>query len=251
MTASPDDLDPDSIALFLDVDGTLLDICDTPSAVKADDELIAMLRACFENLGGAMALVSGRSVAEVDRIFSPEVFPTAGAHGAEIRASGLQFDGSTNQSLPEFAIAELESFASRHDGVLLEMKRGGASLHYRLAPEAELQSRQLVSDLLRDLGDSYRLIAGKKVFELAPADHNKGAAISAFLEVSPFGGRRPVFIGDDVTDEDGFIIVNDLAGVSIRVGDSGQTAAAYSLRDTTAVREWLQRTVLDSPKSHK
>lgn len=250
MTASPEVLDPDSSALFLDVDGTLLDICDTPSAVKADDALIDVLKSCFDILGGAMALVSGRSVAEVDRIFSPEVFPTAGAHGAEIRASGVQFDGSANRALPEFAIAALESFAAQHDGVLLEMKRGGASLHYRLAPELESQSRNLASDLLRDLGDSYRLIAGKKVFELAPADHNKGAAISTFLEVSPFRGRRPVFIGDDVTDEDGFIIVNDLAGVSIRVGDSGQTAALYRLRDTTAVREWLQRTVLDSSKSH-
>ena len=250
MTASPEVIDPDSIALFLDVDGTLLDICDTPSAVKADAALIDVLKSCFETLGGAMALVSGRSIAEVDRIFSPAVFPTAGAHGAEIRANDLQFDGSANTSLPESAIASLESFASQHDGVLLEMKRGGASLHYRLAPELESQSRKLASDLLRDLGDSYRLIAGKKVFELAPADHNKGAAISTFLEVAPFRGRIPVFIGDDVTDEDGFIIVNDLAGVSIRVGDSGQTAAAYSLRDTTAVREWLQRTVLDSSTSH-
>jgi len=94
MTASPEVLDPDSSALFLDVDGTLLDICDTPSAVKADDALIDVLKSCFDVLGGAMALVSGRSVAEVDRIFSPEVFPTAGAHGAEIRASGVQFDGS-------------------------------------------------------------------------------------------------------------------------------------------------------------
>ena len=245
MSDAPKRIDPAASALFLDVDGTLLEICDTPSAVKADEQLLGILKSCYETLGGALALVSGRSVAEVDRIFSPDLFPVAGAHGAEIRADGQQVMSVVDDPLPDFAIAALESFASRHDGLLLERKRGGASLHYRLAPDLEEQSRHLVMDLLRDLGDAYRLIAGKKVFEIAPSAHNKGAAIQWFLENPPFHNRTPVFIGDDVTDEDGFMVVNRLSGTSIRVGNQGQTSATQQLRDTTSVREWLQSAVLN------
>ena len=246
MSDAPKIIDPAASALFLDVDGTLLEICDTPSEVRADEQLIGLLRSCYEKLGGALALVSGRSVPEVDRIFSPDLFPVAGAHGAEIRADGRQVMSVVNNPLPDFAIAALESFASRHDGLLLERKRGGASLHYRLAPDLEEQSRRLVTDLLRDLGDAYRLIAGKKVFEIAPAAHSKGAAIEWFLENPPYQNRTPVFIGDDVTDEDGFIVVNRLSGTSIRVGEDGQTAATQFLPDTTSVREWLQSAVLNN-----
>jgi trehalose 6-phosphate phosphatase len=249
MPTAPDNLDPDTIALFLDVDGTLLGIRDNPADVSADDALIAVLGRCFDRLGKAMALISGRSVAEVDRIFAPAVFPVAGAHGTEIRELNGKLLTAVDQSLPDDALAALEAFVARHDGLLLERKRNGVSLHYRKAPSLQAECRQLVDDLLADLGDAFRLIAGKMVFEIAPRAHDKGAAIRAFLEKPPFTGREPVFIGDDVTDEDGFRVVNEIGGLSIRVGDITDSEARFRLADVDDVQSWLRDTILaDEPQ---
>ena len=244
MPTAPDNLDPDAVALFLDVDGTLLAIRDNPADVTADCALIGTLEACFDRLGGAMALISGRSVAEVDRIFAPAVFPVAGAHGSELRGSDGRIANAVDEPLPPAALDALEAFAARHDGLLLEHKRGGASLHYRLAPMLQAECRQLVDELLEGLGDSFRLIAGKMVFEIAPRAHDKGAAIRQFLAAPPFAGRTPVFLGDDVTDEDGFRVVNELGGLSIRVGDTGNSEARYQLHSVVAVQPWLRKAIL-------
>lgn len=244
MTEAPWIIDTSSAALFLDVDGTLVDICDTPSAVTADGELIEMLEACLHVLDGALSLISGRSIVEVDRIFSPSVFPVAGAHGAELRMNGVPTIDTVGEALPDDVMDSLEAIARSNDGLLLEKKCGGASLHYRMAPELESECRQTVDALMAELGDAYRLISGKMVFEIAPASHNKGAAIAAFLDQSPFAGRTPVFVGDDVTDEDGFVAVNRLGGISIRVGGAEATKARYSLPDVASVRGWLRTAIL-------
>lgn len=230
--------------MFLDVDGTLLEIRDNPSDVSADSELTELLEACFDVLDGAMSLVSGRSIAEVDRIFSPSVFPVAGAHGAELRVDGGAVTRVANEALPDNVLCTLEAMAQRDGRLLLEKKRGGASLHYRRAPELEAECRQTIDALLAELGDTYRLIAGKMVFEIAPAAHNKGAAVESFLEQPPFAGRLPVFVGDDVTDEDGFAAANRHGGISIHVGGARDTAARYSLPDVAAVHDWLRVAVL-------
>ena len=244
MPTAPDKLDPNAVALFLDVDGTLLEIRNNPADVSADAGLVGLLEACFESLGGAMALVSGRSVAEVDRIFAPAVFPVAGAHGAELRIDGGKIVTVDHDPLPPDVLAPIQGLAAAHEGLLLEHKRGGVSLHYRRAPELEPECRELVTRVMAGIGDSFRLIAGKMVFEIAPGAYDKGVAIRTFLENPPFAGRVPVFLGDDVTDEDGFRVVNELAGTSIRIGDIERSAARYRLDDVAAVRPWLDRALL-------
>jgi trehalose 6-phosphate phosphatase len=244
MRIAPQDLDPDNVALFLDVDGTLLDIRDHPADVSADDKLVDLLERCRHRLDGAMALISGRSVKEIDRIFAPAVFPVAGAHGSERRSHDGRVISAGSQPLPERAIDRLEALVAQHSGLLLEHKEGGVSLHYRRAPELEQECRRAIEAVLAGLGDAFRLIAGKMVFEIAPAAHDKGAAIRAFLEEPPFAGRVAVFVGDDVTDEDGFLAVNELHGVSIRIGDIEHSEAQYCLPDTAAVRPWLVGAIL-------
>ena len=244
MPDAPRNLDPDAVALFLDVDGTLLGIRDDPAAVRADAGMIATLEQCFDRLGGAMALISGRSVAEIDRIFAPAVFPVAGAHGSELRGDKGKTIYVADQPLPQGVVSTLERFAARHDGLLLEQKPGGAALHYRRAPGLEAECRRLAEQLLDELGDAFRLIAGKMVFEIAPRTHDKGVAIQAFLQGPPFAGRTPVFLGDDVTDEDGFRVVNALGGLSIRVGDIQRSEARRRLADVAAVEPWLCEAIL-------
>lgn len=248
MPMAPDKLDPNAVALFLDVDGTLLEIMNNPADVSADANLVGLLEACFKSLGGAMALVSGRSVAEVDRMFAPASFPVAGAHGAELRIDGGKIVTVAHDPLPEDALAPIQELAAAHEGLLLEHKRGGVSLHYRRAPELESECRELVTRVMAEIGDAFRLIAGKMVFEIAPGAYDKGAAIRTFLENPPFTGRIPVFLGDDVTDEDGFRVVNELAGMSIRIGDIERSAARYRLDNVAAVRPWLDRALLVRPQ---
>lgn len=244
MPTATDKLNPDDIALFLDVDGTLLGIRDDPSAVFADAKMIGTLAQCFDRLDGAMALVSGRSVAEIDRMFAPAVFPVAGSHGSELRFHRGETVRAAEQGLPQEISARLEAFAARHDGLLLEKKPGGVSLHYRRAPALQAECRQLAEKLLGQLGDSFRLISGKMVFEIAPSAHDKGAAIRTFLQEPPFARRTPVFLGDDVTDEDGFRVVNALGGMSVRIGDIEHSEARYQLADVTAVEHWLREAIL-------
>lgn len=245
MHPAPDRFDVDRLALFLDVDGTLLPIRDNPADVVADRELINTLERCSVRLGGAMALISGRSIAEVDRIFAPVEFPVAGAHGAELRTSDGNTVSAADVPLPDSVMSKLQQLVARHEGLLLEPKRGGASLHYRRAPELESVCRAQVEEILEELGDEFRLIAGKMVFEIAPGAHHKGAAIRRFLDDPVFAGRRPAFIGDDVTDEDGFRVVNDLDGVSIRVGDIATSGARYKLAAVDDVLPWLQDAILE------
>ncbi len=244
MSNAPPPINASDAALFLDVDGTLLDIREHPGDVEADDELVRVLIEARERLSGALALITGRAIDDVDRIFAPETFATAGAHGAELRATAEGEAATDVDRLPDDAMNRLKEFAARDPGLLLEEKHGGASLHFRRAPELESDCREFVTDLLDSLGDNYRLIAGKMVFELAPASHHKGAAIESFLENAPFTDRTPIFAGDDVTDEDGFRTVNARGGISILVGDTRPSEATYYLQDTSAVRDWL-RTALD------
>lgn len=238
MPAPPDKLEPSTLALFLDVDGTLLDIEDHPAGVRAEPDLIQLLTSLSRGAGGALSLISGRSVADIDRIFAPARFAAAGAHGAELR---LQPDApvtSTRWSLPSTVLEEMRAFAATDPGLLLEEKQGGVSLHFRRAPALEAQCTELVQRLLPEIEKDFRLIAGKMVFEFAPREHHKGAAITEMMRQAPFAGRRAVFVGDDVTDEDGFRAVNEMDGVTIHVGNR-DSDARYSLPDVAAARRWL------------
>ena len=240
MPAPPDNLEPSNLALFLDVDGTLLDIEDHPAGVQAEPFLVALLARLSAGLDGALSLISGRPVADIDRIFAPARFATAGAHGAEMRLHPDDPVSSTTWSLPTPILEEIRAFAANDPGLLLEEKRGGVSLHYRRAPQLEKECTKFVHRLLPEIETDFRLIAGKMVFEFAPKAHHKGAAINEMMRRDPFTGRRAVFVGDDVTDEDGFRAVNARSGITIRVGGNRGSEAEYSLPDVAAVRGWLE-----------
>ncbi|MEJ8566417.1 trehalose-phosphatase [Elongatibacter sediminis] len=239
MNQPPQTFDPTRTALFLDVDGTLLEIEQHPDAVAADPDLIQALGAASHAVDHALALISGRSLEDLDRIFSPERFAAGAAHGTELRGA----DGATKKrpapSLPAGMLARLDRFVARADGLLCERKAAGFSLHYRKAPDYEPQARSLVKEILAELGEDFRLIDGKMVLEIAPRAHTKGEAIRWFLSSPPFTDRRPVFVGDDVTDEDGFRYVNTLGGYSIRVGGNAGSLARYTLDNVAAVRRWM------------
>lgn len=248
MPAPPDNLETSNLALFLDVDGTLLDIEDHPAGVQADPGLVALLAQLSARLDGALSLISGRPVADIDRIFAPARFAAAGAHGAEMRLHPDDPVSATEWSLPTPILEEIRAFAAEDPGLLLEEKRGGVSLHYRRAPQLEKDCTEFVHRLLPEIETDFRLIAGKMVFEFAPKAHHKGAAISEMMQRDPFTGRRAVFVGDDVTDEDGFRTANALSGITIRVGGNRDSEAEYSLPDVAAVRGWLE--AIDRRLSH-
>jgi len=226
-------------AFFLDIDGTLLDIAHRPQDVSVDSELRALLLRLAAASADAVALISGRSIADIDRLFAPLRFAAAGQHGAERR----DHCGQTRRSVvPEECLAEararLEELAASCPGVLLEDKGSSLALHYRMAPQHGEQLRQSLREIVAALGDEFDLQEGKMVLEIKPSGRNKGAAIAEFLQEKPFRGKTPVFLGDDLTDEFGFELVNRLGGHSIKIG-VGASCAAWRLADAAAVRTWL------------
>ena len=226
-------------ALFLDIDGTLLDLASAPQTVVVPPGLPARIAALARGLGGALALVSGRPLSDIDRFF-PGRFDAAGTHGAQWRLGGTETAPGPEVAA---ALSEITTFLREGTdglpGVLLEPKPHGIALHYRLAPERETEVRSLAARAAQVLGPAFRLQAGKLVVEILPAEAGKGAAIARFMGLTPYAGRIPVFLGDDRTDEDGFAVVNALGGLSIRVGEAAQTQAQLRLHSTAAVRDWL------------
>ncbi len=230
---------PAEWALFLDVDGTLLDLAPAPDRVLVPAGLVALLEDLARGLGGALALVSGRAVGDVLGIFAPLRVPVAGLHGLELaRGDGLVESLEVDPAALEGAREPLRTFVARHPGALLEDKRLALALHTRQAPEAFEEARALVHALART---SPRLTVqeGKAVVELRPAGGGKDVAIERFLAAAPFRGRWPVFAGDDRTDEDGFAAVNRHAGLSILVGPRRPTRATAHVETPTAFRTWL------------
>ena len=230
-------------ALFLDVDGCLLDLADSPDAVVVPDGLRGGLEALQSRLGGALALVSGRAIARLDELFAPSRFDAVGLHGAECRSRRRCFDAGP----PPPALATIREAALRlalvYDGALVEDKGRAIALHWRGAPDAEPALQAFAEHSLEQL-PGYRLQPGRQLVELYPGGEgdegfDKGRAISALLEVPPYRGRTPVFAGDDYTDESGFALVNAREGISVLVGDRAPSAACFHLADPAAVRAWL------------
>lgn len=210
----------DRCCLFLDVDGTLLDIAPTPDAVRVDDELRRLLADVASALDGAVALVSGRDIQSLDHLFDPQRWPAAGLHGLERRdAEGrLHRHARGRRSLDE-ARLRLLYLVGRLPGVLIEDKGLSLAVHYRAAPELETPLRRALADIAAQLEPDYHVLEGKRVLELKPTAATKADAVRAFLDEPPFAGRRPIYVGDDVTDLDGFAAVERLGGVSVAVGD--------------------------------
>jgi len=229
------------MAYFLDIDGTLIDFGDSPARTQLAARHRRLLQRLRRRTGGAVAIVSGRSIADIDRIFRTSAWPAAGQHGAERRdARGRHSRLSKfNPGLARVR-AHLAAAVSRHPGLLLEDKGYSIALHYRRAPRLAAYAHRLVRAQLPLLGASYCVQRGKRLVELNPAGRDKGAAVLAFMRETPFLGRTPVFVGDDLTDEYGFETVNALGGVSVKVG-RGATAAVMRVRDVRSVWDWLAR----------
>jgi trehalose 6-phosphate phosphatase len=210
-------LDPKSHALLLDVDGTLIDLGPSPPEVVVSDELKASLARLFELTGGALALVSGRPIHDLDRLFAPLVLPAIGGHGAEIRLRG---GGAASRigDLPAAMRKYLTDVATAGSGIVAEDKGYSVALHYRKAPQHEQRLREHVAAGRAAFpAEVTEVLPGKAMFEVMRPDINKGDAVRALLAEPPFAGRVPVFIGDDVTDESVFAVLPALGGKGFSV----------------------------------
>jgi trehalose 6-phosphate phosphatase len=228
-------------AWFFDVDGTLAHIAETPESVRIDIGMRRLIQAIVANAGGAVALISGRSIADVDALFPGVRLPVAGQHGAERRDAAGALVGNPVAARELTGIRdELLTIARRHPGLRVEDKGLAIALHYRHAPQLAGYVHRAVRAIQARTGDDLQIQIGKRVVELVPAGIDKGSAVQHFMQEPPFRGRTPVFVGDDVTDEHAFAIVNDLDGYSVKVGP-GATSARWRLADVNAVREWLEQ----------
>lgn len=236
---------PHHCAYFLDFDGTLVEIAEHPAWVDVDPDLLSLVAALHRVAAGAVAIVSGRPIADIDRLFEPIRLPAAGQHGAEWRDAS----GSVHrQAFDERGLAMLRAAARewrrRFPELVVEDKGLSIAFHFRRQPEMAGELEALLSERIQQLGRSFQLQHGKMVLEAKPAGIDKGRAIRRFLDDPPFRGRQPVFIGDDATDEHGFALVNSLGGLSIKVGH-GASVARVRLKDVDAVRGWLRRMLME------
>ncbi len=228
-------------ALFLDLDGTLVDFAPRPEAVRADAALLELLRTLSERTQGALALVSGRSIASLDAVTAPDRFCASGLHGFERR------DGSgavqQHPAPPEGSLEEIRSvmhaWVRTHPRLLLEDKGVALALHYRGAPQlGEFVERALGA--LPDLSSrGLRIQHGHMVAEVVPGSVNKGSALAEFMRAAPFRDRLPLYVGDDLTDEPAFHWVNLAGGISVVVDPRRPSAASAALPGVAAVRDWL------------
>ncbi|HEY1432579.1 MAG TPA: trehalose-phosphatase [Stellaceae bacterium] len=246
-SSAPPPLDSQA-ALFLDVDGTLLEIAPRPELVQVPRDLPTLICRLSLQREGALALVSGRPLAQLDGLFQPWQGPAAGLHGLERRRADGTLDrtlDSTSAKALDRLRPKLAALAADGTGLALEDKGETLALHYRAAPQREPEIRAIAERLHSLTASALRLITGKMVVEFQPCSANKGRAIAAFLAEPPFVGRRAIFVGDDTTDEDGFAEVRCRGGIAVRVGPpGGVTAATYRLPSVGAVLAWLARSGL-------
>jgi len=220
-------------ALFLDLDGTLLDIASTPDSVVVPEGLVQDIAAASKMLGGALAIVSGRGLESIDRLLAPLRLPVASEHGAIIRLPNGFYD-EVKIGVPEDWKQALRDLAARRPGVLSESKRHNVVAHYRNAPSHEEEVRQTVQSLVDGDPHNFEMLEAKMAFEIRPRQVTKARAVHALLNVEPFRGRTPVFVGDDKTDHDGFAAAIACGGFALDVG------VAFGGRPEN-VRQWLKR----------
>ena len=232
------------VAVLLDIDGTLLDLAPTPREVWVPPGLAKTLNRLLEKTSGALALVSGRSLNDIDLIFAPDQFPAVGGHGAEMR---LATDGEAVATEAPPMDKELKRrlavIAKLSPGILLEDKGYSLALHYRLAPHAEKAIYEAVSLIRADLPNApIEVMPGKCVCEIKHSGFNKASGVTELMAHDPFKGRRPIFIGDDVTDESVFAIMPDLGGLAFSVGRRAKCVAGH-FDEPRDVRDWLAQLI--------
>lgn len=224
-------------SLFLDFDGTLVELEDEPDLVRADGELIELMKRLGTALDGRLAIVTGRASQHILDLFGETAFAIGGSHGVEFRwPDGRVVTPELPASLPQ-VIDELRGFVGGRPGIIVETKPFGAGLHYRLAPDVEAEANVFAAKLAEAHG--LQVQPGKMMVELRSASGHKGTAIERLLGEAPFAGTGPVFLGDDVTDEDGFRAVVAKGGAGVLIGPDRDTAASYRLDGVAQVRAWL------------
>jgi trehalose 6-phosphate phosphatase len=240
MNPRPPALAAASHAYFLDFDGTLVNFEHSLAEIRLSDRLAAVLATLRRDAGGAVALISGRSLQSIDHIFHGHpTLPAAGQHGVERRLATDVVRRIPVSPEPLNRVRRaLPGALARFPSLLVEDKGESIALHYRRAPSMGRTAHRIMRAMLAAAGPQYMLQHGSCVVDLKPRRGDKGHAIAAFMRERPFRGRIPVFIGDDMTDEDGFAVVNRLRGISIKVG-RGPTSAKWRLPDSRAVIEWL------------
>lgn len=227
-------------ALLLDVDGTLLDIAPTPDSVTIPGSLRASLADLYQGLGGAVALVSGRSIADLDRLFAPLRLPAAGQHGAEIRLTArLEIDHVRPSLRLGSLCRRLSDFSAMRPGIVVEEKGLSVAAHYRNAVWYRDELERFLRDCIDDHEPDLEILEAQMAFDIKPRHVNKGTAVERFMEAAPFHGRRLVFIGDDRTDEDGFAVALALSGEAIRVGPGAPSIARHRVSSPARLRDWL------------
>lgn len=227
-----------SVAIFTDFDGTLVEIAPTPDAVAIAAHLPDQLDELFTALDGALAVITGRTVADIDIFLPRQRFSVTGSHGAESRHDGRTASLHPDHIRDAERIAlKLKDTLGSEDGVLIEQKPTGVAVHYRSAPEKHDRVDAAVATALDGI-KGFKAIKGKKVIEARPSGTDKGRAVGALMAIEPFAGRIPVFLGDDVTDEDGFAEAQRLGGFGIKVGQ-GESSARFRLPDTAAVHAYF------------
>ncbi|CDN56825.1 Trehalose-6-phosphate phosphatase [Neorhizobium galegae bv. officinalis bv. officinalis str. HAMBI 1141] len=230
-------LEPERWALFLDIDGTLIELAETPDAIVVPPDLPENLHRLSMRLGGALALVTGRALPYADQLFTPYKFPIAGLHGSERRDPSGAISRVEIGAAFEDLKAALVREAHQWPGVLVEDKGAAVAAHYRQAPKQREAVEAAMPRYLDMAGPDFTLQHGKMVMEIRPAQASKGHALQAFLDQPPFKGRKPIAIGDDVTDEAMFRTANQLGGHSIRITETpGDTEAKSTLPSAAALR---------------
>ncbi len=228
------------LALFLDIDGTLLEIMDRPEAVIVPPDLPAIIERASRCLDGAVALVSGRAIADIDRLLSPIRLPASGQHGCEMRMiEGGPVIARQSEPIPFSLRVKIAEIAGSIPGVQVEDKGQTIAVHYRRAPHVSPILKPRMMNLVASSGMELELIHGRKVFEVRDARVSKGTAVRDFMRMPPFLGRLPVFIGDDITDEDGFAAVESMGGTALPVGRIHKPRRETAFEGPKEVRAWL------------
>jgi trehalose 6-phosphate phosphatase len=239
ISLKPPRLEAAASCLFLDFDGTLVDIVERPENVVVDDSLIALLKQLNARLEHRLAIVSGRSIAQLEGFFGGDADQMAlvGSHGAEIRLCGTMLASPHRpRALDDAENILRQAFADRPQ-ILIEVKSFGVAIHYRLDPSMEEAATVIAMDFAQESG--LELQQGKMMVELRTAGHDKGSAIRSVMLHAPFAQYTPIFVGDDLTDEAGFEACASEGGFGVLVGQQRPTNARYQLENVAAVRQWL------------
>jgi len=238
-------LHPERTAFFLDFDGTLAPIVEHPDAVSVPIKTMNAIARLAKT--SALAIVTGRRINDIDRFLSPLELPVAGVHGLERRsADGVIHGVPINEEALKDVSEQLSQFVIRNPGLILEPKRGSIALHFRQRPDLADECVAQVATSTAPYPDLH-VLPGKMVLEVKAGSASKGAAISAFMQEAPFAGKKPFFVGDDVTDEEAFPIVRQSGGVTVRIGE-GATAAMYRASGPEEFSEWLSALTQTFPK---